>query len=156
MTKSRYKNILLGAIEKAAGDIKVTDHFIHQSKNLLEIFQDSSLSNKIDRNIRFKTIERCLLPFLDSSKEEFLSEFFIEFYQKIIDIFNKGPFTDPVEKLLHLKEMTAAFNIFEILFRRISIDKLKKEVHKRLIPSTTAENEITKKLILISHSTKKC
>ena len=55
LTRFRYKNLLLTAIEKAAGDIKLTDQFIHQAKNLIEIFQDSSLSNKIDKNIRYIT-----------------------------------------------------------------------------------------------------
>lgn len=83
-------------------------------------------------------IERCLLPFLESSEPSFLTEFFIAKYEILLKYLNAPAVgSNSTEKILAIMEKTVAFKIFEVLFRKIPSEVLKKEIHERLIGKET-------------------
>ena len=129
-----------------------------QSNFCFEIFRNQELSLKLENNIRFCMVERCLLPFLEGSDHLFLAEFFIAKYEILLKYLNstlEGTITAH-EKILHIMEKSVVFKIFEVLFRKIPSEVLKKQIHERIIGPDTQGNEITKKIVLICHNYKKC
>ena len=121
----------------------------------LELFDDVSLSNKFEKNIRFKIIERCFLPFLETSKTSFLVEFMVQRYSYLMKYLTNKTATTGVEKMMSIMEKTAVFNIIEILLRKVPTDVFKQEIHKRIIGEDTKNNEITRKLVMLCHNSKK-
>lgn len=83
-SKSRFKHELAQTIQEVSRGISKIDGFMKQANFCFEIFRNQDLSQKLEHNIRFYTVERCLLPFLESSGHHFLAEFFIQKYEILV------------------------------------------------------------------------
>lgn len=154
LSKNRFRRNLLDCIEEIAKALDSSQKFLHQTSHLLSIFQNPEVCSNLKRNIRFNLVDRCLLPLLDNSPENHLVEFFKKFYLHLIKVFDHGPFSDPKQKLLHVMEISSFYKIVETLYRNISQERIRGEVHVAVVGDKTSGNELTKKLILLSHQSK--
>lgn len=155
LTKTRYSSKIFQAVQKVAQDINNADSFNQQAGHLLKIFADESISDKISKNIRFNIIDRCLLILLETAKEDHLKEFFMEYYPQLFKIMIERTILDPKEKLFYIRSTASVLKIFEVCYRRIPLPTIRNEIHKRIIGEETLGNEITKKLLLLTHNLKK-
>lgn len=124
----------------------------------MAIFNDTSLSESLEYNIRFRIVERVLLPMLEASKSEFLVDLFIELYPEL-----ESKTLEPSmiatqtakNRLIQASEKACAFKLVELMFRKIGSEAIKDKIHPKLIGPTTQKNEITKRLITFCTNPKK-
>lgn len=132
--------------------------FLTNVQHCMSIFKDRSFSESLEYNIRFRIVDRVLLPMLEASSPDHLIEVFVELYPEL-----ESSILEPTinmglpakTRLLLAAEKACAFKIVELMFRKIGSQAIKDVVHPRLIGEKTQKNEITKKLIVICNNPKK-
>lgn len=154
-SKNAFSQELNLTIQNIAEKIKEKSRFITEASVCYKILEDKEISKDLIRNIRFEVINKCLLPFLESSCEENLIEFFVEYYPKMKQQLRTELSSNRKEILSEISFKKSIFLILEILYRKISSDGIKDAVHQNLIGKNTQGNEITKQLILLCHNAKK-
>jgi hypothetical protein len=125
---------------------------------LMAIFKDASLSESLEYNIRFRIVERVLLPMLEASNSDYLVDLFIELYPELESktLESNIQVGLPAKaRLLQASEKACSFKLIELMFRKIGSEAIKEKIHPTLIGSTTQKNEITKKLIVYCTNPKK-
>ena len=127
-------------------------------QHCMAIYRDSGLSESLEYNIRFRIIDRVLLPMLEASSSDHLIEIFIEIYPELEsrvlkpDIMAGNP---AKQRLLQASEKACAFKIIELMFRKIGAQAIKDVIHPRIQGEQTQKNEITKNMIMYCNKPKK-
>ncbi|KAL4502183.1 hypothetical protein ABPG72_000418 [Tetrahymena utriculariae] len=124
----------------------------------LDQYKDKDLDRSLFECIRYEIIQKVLLHLIENAKEEANIKFMVKnspYLEKLFYNTNFMKQENMKEVLRWVQELIQVFNIFESLYKTLSLEKIKDDVHKKLYPDTTQGNELTKSLIKIAFEYRK-
>ena len=127
--------------------------FIDCVSEFINEFLNRSMDSSIDDNIRWAIAKKIIIRILETCSKEQLADLMIHWHHRFRvevlagDKFDDFGDNDPIELFNLVREKTFIMIFYEIMYRRLPVQMIKEEVHKRINPEDGAQNELTRFLI---------
>jgi len=117
------------------------------------------MDQSIVDNIRWAIAKKIIMRILETCSQDKLAELMVRWNSDLISVLKDTKFRDyrdrPQEFYNLVREKTFIMIFYEIMYRRLSIDVIKKTVHIKLFGEGCAQNELTNMLIEVATHGKK-
>lgn len=117
------------------------------------------MDQSIVDNIRWAIAKKVIVRILETCSQEKLAELMVRWNPDLIGVLKDTKFRDyrdrPQEFFNLVREKTFIMIFYEIMYRRLSVDIIKKTVHNKLFGESCAQNELTNMLIEVATNGKK-
>ena len=127
--------------------------FIACVSEFINEFLNRSMDWSIDDNIRWAIAKKIIIRILETCSKEQLADLMVHWHHRFRvevlagDKFDDFGDNDPIELFNLVREKTFIMIFYEIMYRRLPVQMIKEEVHKRIYGQDCAQNELTRFLI---------
>lgn len=154
--ESQLKNSLNIIITQHINELPTRD-FLDCANGFIEEFLQRGMDTSVKDNIRWAIARKIILRIMETCSQHQLEELLVVWNTKWLQVLQQTEYseqTDPVELFNFVQEQTYLMDFYEVVYRRLPLDKIKGSVHTRLYGDSTAQNELSKALIAIAHQAK--